>query len=464
MTEKIKLPQDFKSRILNFLGSEAEEFENSLSKPSPVSIRINKNKNKNFTTQNESVNWCKTGQYLSHRPIFTLDPFFQGGLYYVQEASSMFLEQIMEQTLDLSERIKVLDLCAAPGGKSTHIDSLISSDSLLISNEVIRSRVNILEQNIAKWGTQNVFITNNDPKDFSVLKNYFDVIIIDAPCSGEGMFRKTPEAINEWSIDNVKLCASRQKRILSDVIDALKPGGVLIYSTCTFNEEENEDNINWIINTYEDFESVKINTPKNWNILETKTSNEQSEIYSYRFYPHRIKGEGFFTSCLRKKDTENGIQSNYKSKPRQSNESVQKKLIPLLQKWIKNPTKYSFLNHNNEVYAIINDQVDDFEKLKRIFNIRHAGINMGKLMREELLPSHYLALNTSICDEIQKIEVNLEQALLFMKREDFNFQTTEMKGWALISYDGINLGWIKILNNRINNYFPKEWRIRMAID
>ena len=460
----MELPIDFKTRIIDILGPEMEAFENSLTSPSPISVRINPLKNADPIPVDERIDWCKSGKYLNQRPVFTLDPFFQAGAYYVQEASSMFLEQILEQILDLSQDIKILDLCAAPGGKSTHIASLINSKSLLISNEVIRSRVNILEQNIAKCGTQNVFITNNDPKDFSALKNYFDIIVIDAPCSGEGMFRKTPEAKEEWSMDNVNLCSSRQKRILGDVIDSLKPGGFLIYSTCTFNLEENENNIDWILENNPDFESIKINTNPHWNILENKITKEDKLLYSYRFYPHKLKGEGFFSACLRKKENENEFHSNYKSKPRQSNEAVQKKLIPLLNKWIKNPTEYSFLNHNNEVYALKNNQVDDFEKLKRILNIRHAGINMGKLMRDELLPAHFLALNPAISEDIQKIEVSLEQALLYMKREDFNAKNITIKGWALITYEGLNLGWIKILNNRINNYFPKEWRIRMAID
>ncbi|HEY6063723.1 MAG TPA: RsmB/NOP family class I SAM-dependent RNA methyltransferase, partial [Chitinophagaceae bacterium] len=191
-------------------------------------------------TSHHKIPWTDVGYYLDTRPSFTFDPLFHAGCYYVQEASSMFLEQALRQTVDLSKPVKVLDLCAAPGGKSTHIQSLISKESLLVSNEVIRSRVNILKDNIIKWGCENVVVTNNDPKDFGRLKYYFDVIVVDAPCSGSGLFRRDANAINEWSKNSVQLCSQRQQRILADVWPALKKDGILIYSTCSYSKEEDE--------------------------------------------------------------------------------------------------------------------------------------------------------------------------------------------------------------------------------
>ncbi|MES1226926.1 MAG: RsmB/NOP family class I SAM-dependent RNA methyltransferase, partial [Bacteroidota bacterium] len=200
-----------------------------------TSVRVNPNRtfNVEYSTLNVQgkVPWSSNGYYLSERPSFTTDPLFHAGAYYVQEASSMFLEEAVKQTCDLSKPLKVLDLCAAPGGKSTLLQSIISNESLLISNEVIKSRVNILSENITKWGAANVVVTNNDPKDFQRLPEYFDLIVIDAPCSGSGLFRKDPEAITEWSSDNVMLCSQRQQRILADILPCLKPGGILIYST-----------------------------------------------------------------------------------------------------------------------------------------------------------------------------------------------------------------------------------------
>lgn len=220
--------------------------------------------------------------------MFTLDPAFHAGAFYVQEASSLFLEQVLKQTVDLTKPLRVLDLCAALYGKSTHLLSLLSSDSLLISNEVIRARAQILWENIQKWGHLNVIVTNSDPSAFQQLKGYFDVILVDAPCSGEGLFRKDAEACQEWSEENVNLCSQRQRRILNDVWPALKENGILIYSTCTYNENENEANLNTLAAEH-NVEFVSLNLKPEWNI-ETISSND---AIGYRFYPHRIKGEGF---------------------------------------------------------------------------------------------------------------------------------------------------------------------------
>ena len=180
------------------------------------------------------------------RPSFTFDPLFHAGTYYVQEASSMFLEQALKQSVDLSQPLRVLDLCAAPGGKSTLLQSLLNKESLLVSNDVIKSRAAILEENIVKWGAANVVVTNNDPAHFARLENYFDAIVIDAPCSGSGLFRRDPEAINEWSENNVQLCSQRQQRIVADVWPALKQNGILIYSTCSYSAEEDEAILDWM--------------------------------------------------------------------------------------------------------------------------------------------------------------------------------------------------------------------------
>ncbi|MGI8634527.1 MAG: methyltransferase RsmF C-terminal domain-like protein, partial [Segetibacter sp.] len=183
----------------------------------------------------EDVPWCSTGRYLSERPSFTLDPVFHGGAYYVQEASSMFLDHIVKEiykTEKLPQR--VLDLCAAPGGKSTLLASALP-DSFIVSNEVIKTRVRILAENISKWGSEHVVVTNNDPKDFKRISGYFDLMVVDAPCSGSGLFRKDTDAINEWSEANVQMCSLRQQRILADAIGALKQNGFLVYSTCSYS-------------------------------------------------------------------------------------------------------------------------------------------------------------------------------------------------------------------------------------
>lgn len=224
----MQLPEELLESLKSIESFDQEAFEKIHASGEQItSIRINPKKfsieNLKFKIENK-IPWTQYGIYLLQRPSFTFDPLFHAGCYYVQEASSMFLEQALKQAVDLSKPVKVLDLCAAPGGKSTHIQSLIPKDSLLVSNEVIQSRVPVLKDNIIKWGTENVVVTRNDPKDFSRLENYFDVILIDAPCSGSGLFRREPEAIEEWSLNNVKLCSLRQQRIVADVFPALKKG------------------------------------------------------------------------------------------------------------------------------------------------------------------------------------------------------------------------------------------------
>lgn len=250
-----KLPENLLQSLKEVEGFNEECFVKVHESGEQVtSIRINPNKfsidNFQFSIENQ-IPWSQYGFYLKERPSFTFDPLFHAGCYYVQEASSMFLEQALKQLTDLSKSIKVLDVCASPGGKSTHIQSLISSESLLVSNEIIKSRNRILIDNMIKWGSKNVVVTNNDPSAFQKLEGYFDVVVVDAPCSGSGLFRKNEEAIDEWSLHNVQMCSRRQQKILADVLAALKENGVLIYSTCSYSKEEDEDISDWLVEEME---------------------------------------------------------------------------------------------------------------------------------------------------------------------------------------------------------------------
>ena len=243
----LPLPELFRSRTTESLGtSEAERLFAALDNgESPVSIRFNPYKI-GSQPEGRQVPWCRYGYYLDERPQFTLDPAFHGGAYYVQEASSMFLEAIFRQIFEPDAAPRILDLCAAPGGKTTLLSTLAGAEGLVVANEVIRQRASVLAANAVKWGIGNIVVTNNDPAHFAPFEHYFDLIAVDAPCSGEGMFRKDPAARTEWSEQGVKLCAARQRRILSDIWGSLRPGGILIYSTCTFNAAENEENIAWL--------------------------------------------------------------------------------------------------------------------------------------------------------------------------------------------------------------------------
>jgi 16S rRNA C967 or C1407 C5-methylase (RsmB/RsmF family)/NOL1/NOP2/fmu family ribosome biogenesis protein len=442
----------------------------------PVSIRVNPQKlNRQVATGNSEpfnspatgqsgqseilrsaispVPWSSFGYYLRERPAFTLDPLFHAGSYYVQEASSMFLEQVLTQTIDLSESIKILDLCAAPGGKSTLIQSIISEDSLLLSNEVIKSRVNIVVENMIKWGGKNVVVTNNDAKDFAELKNYFDAIVVDAPCSGSGLFRKDPKAISEWSEQNVALCSHRQKRILADVFPALKSNGILIYSTCSYSEEENEQILDWLHEEL-DVESIKLNINADWGIVESVSKGHS--CYGYRFYPDQLKGEGFFIAAIRKtQNAENTIPYQKETVNRLSKQESE-----IVKIWLRNDTSVSIIKHEKDALAIPKSFDKDIPLLQKYLYLKQAGITVGKVMGDELIPDHALAMSDLLSPSIASISLNKEDALQYLRKADV-FIDVGQRGWGLVQYCGINLGWIKHLGNRVNNYYPKDWRILM---
>ena len=407
-----------------------------------------------FHDQLEKVPWSSNGYYLPDRPSFTADPLFHAGVYYVQEASSMFLEEAIRQSCDLTQSLRVLDLCAAPGGKSTLIQSIISADSLLVSNEVIKTRVNILAENITKWGAANVVVTNNDPKDFQRLPGYFDLIVVDAPCSGSGLFRKDPDAIDEWSLNNVELCSQRQERILADILSCLKPGGVLIYSTCSYSEKEDEKIADWILSNYP-LSVIQYQLDKNWNIIET--ISPINNAHCYRFYPDKIKGEGFFMVAFKNKaveDSENTFQNKRKGKA----PLLSKTDIEIIASYFNDINSLSFLKWQDEILSIPSSLIDDVLLLQSNLYLKKAGVKIGGIIRNELIPDHEFALSTLLANDIPSIDVDKETALQYLRRQDIKIETG-LKGWALIKFQQASLGWVKILPNRINNYYPKGWRI-----
>ena len=366
----------------------------------------------------------------------------------------MFLEEVVKQTCDLSRSLKVLDLCAAPGGKSVLLQSVISNESLLVSNEVIKSRVNTLTENIIKCGAANVVITNNDPKDFQRLPLYFDVIVADAPCSGSGLFRKDPDAITAWRGEHVILCSQRQQRILQDVLPSLKPGGILIYSTCSYSFEENEAICDWILSgSGSQLSGLRLLLNDKWNIVETKSA--QHNVYGYRFYPDKVKGEGFFIAAFKKEDS-SGCYSQIKKKNKLAFLSTAE--MKLLQPLIKNENLFSFLKWHQEILAVPAGLLSEISILQSALYLKKAGVKIGTIIYDEIIPDHEFALSGLVSDQVPLIDADLREALQYLRRGGLKINTTH-KGWALLKFKGLPLGWIKILANRINNYYPKDWRI-----
>lgn len=451
-------PASFEERMKKQLQTEAPAFFAALQAEVPVSVRLNPGKAGSFSElfpeqlPVRRVEWCEQAYYLNQRPVFTLDPAFHGGAYYVQEASSMFLAHVLKQILP-STPVRALDLCAAPGGKSTLIASALPQNSLLVSNEVIRSRANILKENIIKWGQDNIVVTNNDPADFSPLEGAFDLVLVDAPCSGEGMFRKDSAAIGEWSENNVQLCSERQQRILSDIWKCVKPGGFLIYSTCTYNRNEDEQILEWLVREF-DAQSIKIEHPY------TGITPGDSSTYGYHFYPHKTAGEGFFIGVVQKTDgPEFSLRKNKKLK---SN-----KIIPFpaaVLPFILTPERYAAYETEVATGLIPLLHSDFISHLGNSLRVIYQGCEIAEPNNRKikLMPALALwqGLNKNNCTVY---EADKTTALTFLKKEDIQVQRLE-GDWILISYGQIGLGWCKNLGNRLNNYYPKEWRIRMAIN
>jgi 16S rRNA C967 or C1407 C5-methylase (RsmB/RsmF family)/NOL1/NOP2/fmu family ribosome biogenesis protein len=451
-------PAAFIEKMKAHFGDEFDAFIASLEEPVTTSMRINPAKfniEDSVLPIDKKIEWTENGYYLSERPSFTFDPLFHAGAYYVQESSSMFLEQVFKVIPFIDQSIKVLDLCAAPGGKSTHLLSLMSPESLLVSNEPIASRNHILRQNLARWGKSNVVVTQNKADDFAKLGHFFDVIVIDAPCSGEGLFRKDKNAIKEWSESNVEMCAGRQKDILSNIVQCLKPGGYLIYSTCTFEQAENLDNISYLLSEYE-MESVEITGSDNF--IPSLTTVSHGNAKGYSFYPQHTKGEGFFISLLKKKGeyipTSSGL-CNVKT------DKTTKDLLPYLSPFIDNAEEYTVLKHASYYNILPAVFLNDYKRLAQYLYIRNAGISAGEVKGKDFIPAHELSLYQGFKKDFPSAELDLKTAISYLKAETISI-STDYKGWMVVKYKGANLGFVKALPNRINNYFPKEWRVLKA--
>lgn len=459
----MQLPETFIQRTRAILPEdEYTQLEQALDLAPPVSIRINPLKICRAVPDLEAVPWCGSGYYLPRRPAYTFDPLLHAGGYYVQEASSMFLEQVLRQYVD--SPVRYLDLCAAPGGKSTLAAAVLPAGSLIVSNEIVRNRAQVLVENVVKWGNPNGVVTHNAPAAFSLLTHYFDVIQTDVPCSGEGMFRKDPDSVSEWSVENVALCAERQRNILSAVWNALRPGGLLIYSTCTYNLEENEWNIRFLQEEL-GAELLPVETKDEWQIRPGLAGVNPV----YRFMPHLTKGEGFFMAVVRKPAGEAAgrdqlMSSLLRQLEKKGNPQKGKGPALLLPKeigsWISGSDRFRLVVGDEAVSAIPMEYERDIRLLGAVGHVLRGGIRLARLKGREFVPDQELALSVALNrDAFQQVEVDWKQAVAYLRREAIGLPVPD-KGYLLLTYRGLPLGWVKNLGSRANNLYPQEWRIR----
>ena len=477
----MNLPEDFiretrlvmgENRFNRFLGAFDEE--------APVSIRINRRKvesgmwnedtpaadqttpcpsysggentlqgnhNSQFSILNsqfDKVPWCSEGFYLSGRPQFTFDPLFHAGCYYVQEAASMFITHVLRELSNLLPPSSfllprnTLDLCAAPGGKSTAMRTVLPEDSVLVSTEPIPTRAQILLENITKWGWPDCIVTNNYPRDFRKAKMTFDLILCDVPCSGEGMFRKDPATISEWSLQNVEKCWRLQREIVAEAWECLTPGGLLIYSTCTYNIKENEENVRWILETY-DAEALTIPTDPSWNITGSLLPGFDAPVY--RFIPGITRSEGLFLCALRKRGKWKEERGKRIALPQESGLNV-----------ISSPPKF-FAEQSGK--AERGGARGGLNKSLAIPSfLRPSGSKRPSAERRPPLTPPNLG------GETPRVDLSYEEALRYLRGEALVLPPDTPRGIMTVTYRGFPLGPVKNIGNRANNLYPKPWRIK----
>lgn len=472
----MQLPNDFILQMKDIIGDEnSRRLCDALAEKATVSIRLNRAKTSDIPFDTDTVGkpvaWCNDGFYLKERPLFTLDPLLHAGAYYVQEASSMFLSHVVGTLLgkrtadddiektDLAP-LAILDMCAAPGGKSTILRTMMPQDSLLIANEPIGRRANILSENIQKQGFPNTIVTNNYPKDFSRSGIMFDFILCDVPCSGEGMFRKDRQAIEEWSPQSVAKCQALQREIVSEAWKCLRDGGTMIYSTCTFNTRENEENIRWIADELGG-EVIDIPTEPSWNISGSLLKDFNMPVY--RFIPGKTEGEGLFMAVIRKKD-DTTIYSKANRNIKGKNRNNGKNGTVDLSKYIRRADDFTTIETDGDIVAFPKMWEQIYKTARKNLRIIHAGITIGQTKGRDFIPHQALALSTILKkDAFPCVDLEYEDAIKYLRKESIELHGDVPRGYVVVCYKGLPLGFVKNIGNRSNNLYPNEWRVRMTL-
>lgn len=446
------LPEAFVKTMRESLGEEAESLFAALDTEPAVSLRLNPAKPAE-TFDGEEVGWCKCGRYLAERPQFTLDPLLHGGAYYVQEASSQFVAHLLSN--HNMEGAKVLDMCAAPGGKTTIYSTLVGRNGLVVANDINHGRAMALADNVQRWGMGNVVVTCNEPSHIGAFTHWFDVVAVDAPCSGEGMFRKMDEARSEWTPSSPEVCAQRQREILAEAWRVLRPGGTLIYSTCTFNATEDEGVVEWLMEEYgDDLESVeRVPTEDEWGVV----CGDIGAFQCFHFYPHKARGEGFFAAIARKSD---GAVRRSSPKARRKLFSLPSKAdVKELSRWVDDASQHAFMMVGEDIYAYNSAVADSIVTLSENLSVVYSGVLMGRIFKQKLKPEHPLALYIGMNrDVVPMVEVSLDEAIDYLRRNDIAAAQFE-EGINVVEYKGIPIGFVKRIGARCNNMYPKDLRI-----
>lgn len=447
MTE---LPPLFIQRIREQFSSEADDLLSSYQLPSVTSVRLHPAKSLNQAMswdESTKIPWGSNAFWLKERPVFALDPAFHGGAYYVQESSSMLLNWVLEELYEDVKPNRVLDACAAPGGKTTILSDFIGDSGVVIANELNRSRAQILREVLTKWGATNTLITSSAAQNFSDSPEKFDLIVLDAPCSGEGLFRKDSGAVQEWSVQAVSGCAIRQREMANQLLNALTENGVLIYSTCTLSFDENEQVVEWLIRE-QGMEYIHLSPPKEWGF------DVERFGYGIRSLPHRSTGEGFFIAALRNPHERNPNVRKLKS---------QKITRPISREEAKWAADMGFQLEDvsvfNQTIYQIPIELSALECIASIAFVMEPGSACAHVMGRWVEPAHAFAMRPQAIDQWTDMALDLDHAREYLRGAAL--PNEHAKGWCTVSYQGVRLGWAKGVQGRLNNAYPKEWRLRL---
>lgn len=442
------IPESYWISLRNHFGEAVEQkVKAGLQQAASVSVRKHLHKQSNIETA-ENIVWCENGFLLKERPVFALDPNFHAGSYYVQDSSSMILREALNQLKLETDEPMMLDACAAPGGKSTLILDYLDGRGFLISNEIDGKRNDILEENLTKWGYANQAITKLDTYHFEELTSFFDLVVLDAPCSGEGMFRKDAFAVSQWSESLIQQCNLTQQTIVSNLTPALKSGGYLIYCTCTTNLTENEHQIQSLVDSG-DYELTNPDFSKFSEYILPAELN--GKLLGFYLLPGISTGEGQFISVLRKVTNHGELSISRKRRLALSRTKIDTSDFGI------NHDFAAFWQSGNEYFGV-NGCNDKLEQLSDRFHFRSVGLGLVEIDGKKRIPMHGLAMDFRTADFV---ELNLEEALAFLRKDAISAQNFEHEGWQLVGYQNQPLGWVKALGNRVNNYYPNKYKLRL---
>ena len=450
------LPIAFTERMRKQLGAEeAEHLFSALDGLSPGAVRLNPAKcgEEGVWSDGEEIGWSKSGRKLKERPSFTLDTAFHAGAYYVQEAASQFIDYLISGEELQGKR--VLDMCSAPGGKTTIYSTAVGEEGLVLANEYVRSRANVLADNVRKWGMGNVLVTNNAPEHISQFEGWFDLVAVDAPCSGEGMFRKEEVAREDWSEEAVKMCAARQLSIVREAWQSLKDGGLFIYSTCTFNEDEDEGLLRAFIEEVGDvFEpSQRVEIDDKWGIVR----GEVGAFQTFRFFPHKTDSEGLFVAIARKVEPTTQRTPKARKKVMQEVDKVSRKE---LSRWLQGADNFTFAMVADTIYAYRTEQFKAVQALSEGLTAIYSGVAMGQIFKGKLKPdwalSQYVKLERKV---VETVELDEASALDYLRKRDIAVDDMR-EGINLLTHRGRALGFAKRVGARCNNLYPNSLKIQ----